>query len=232
MDEIIKFLKDLKELFGVIGVVGTVLTFWTNLHPAYAIPVGIVCALFILIWSLFARGSSKPVVKAIAWIGIIVSVIAIVFFLSVGAVLLLRSSSDPGKVVEKSREPCLVKSSENTVEVRGNCPLKISQNTTLVEIDVGPAPEELDRVKDFEAIPRGDSDQLDKITILANKTSPTRSYFRIQDPTINLALSMDITITLKQPAVTRPIAAYINYYYIDHDWLWEARQWISRNLKW
>lgn len=80
MDQLINHLKNFKELVGVIGVVGSILNFWAKLHPKYAIAIGIVCALFILIWSFLERDNAKSIIKVFAWVGIVVSIIAETFF--------------------------------------------------------------------------------------------------------------------------------------------------------
>jgi hypothetical protein len=103
---------------------------------------------------------------------------------------------------------------------------------TLDQISIVVAPQDLERIREIDVIPQGNIDQLDKITVLANKTSASQSYFRIEEPTTEFGVILDIVVTRKQSAEPTQVRLYITYRYIDRDWLWETRQWIFRNLNW
>src|ERR1043165_858096 len=95
---IVDSLKGIKELLGAFGVIGNLLVFYFKFPSKYAIPLGLFGSLFIAIWGLFERNNASSILRTLAWIGIIVGVSGIIFFASVGSVVLLRDPSSPGKV--------------------------------------------------------------------------------------------------------------------------------------
>lgn len=229
MDEFINYLKNFKELIGAIGVVGSVLNFWAKLSPEYAIPLGIVCALFVLLWGLFERENASSTLRALAWVGIVIAIAAEIFFVTIGVVVLLRSPTDTGVVVHQTNEEFILNSNRRGNRLSDVYHLKILRQSTFVEIGIAPAPADLENVEELEATPQGDSNLTNSITELANKTSKLQTYYRLAKPTTDLLLDLSTAVTLKQ---LKPIHIRVSCTYIDRDLLWEIRQWIFRNLSW
>ena len=229
MDEFINYLKNFKEFIGAIGVIGSVLNFWAKLQPKYAIPIGIVCALFILLWGIFERENGNSIIRALAWLGIVVAIAAEIFFVSIGVVILLRAPTDTGAVVLQTNEEFILNENRRETRISDVYRLKISRESTFVEIGIAPAPPDLENVEELEVTPQGDSNLTNQITELANKTSKLQTYYRLAEPTTDLSLDLLTVITLKQ---VKPVHIRVNCTYIDRDLLWEIRQWIFRNFSW
>jgi hypothetical protein len=232
MDQIINHIKNFKEVVGLVGIIGTCVNFWAKLHPKYAVPVGIICALFILIWGLIERTNARPIIRTLAWVGIVVSIVAEVFFLCIGGVIALRSPTERGEVVQQVADELVLTRNQNDNQLSQVYSLKFARNATFVEIGIAPVPSDLAKVEILDVTPQGDRTITSKITELANKTSDLQTYYRFAEPTSSSSLNLLTIVTLKPSTSSSPIHIRVNHTYIDRDLLWGIRQWISRNFSW
>jgi hypothetical protein len=226
-----QIVNHLKDVVGALGVLGTIVNFWTRPQAKFAIPLGILFALFILIWSILERHNPTGILSALAWFGIFVSIAAEIFFISVGAVVLLRSSSDPGKVVLQTHDEFAL-SNNRSGKLSHVYPLKLVRQSSLVEIGVAPAPADLAAFDALDATPQVDSTIASRMAELVNKKSALQTYYRLTEPTTSLTINLQTVATLKNLKIPSPIHVHINCTYFDRDRLWEIRQWIFQNLNW
>ena len=232
MDDLVNNLKNFKEVIGMVGLFGSIINFWAKLNPKYAIPIGIVCALFILIWGLLESRNDSSIVRAFVLLGIIISVIAEICFLGIGSIMLLRSPTDIGKEVQKTNEEFVLNRNRRGDQVSDVYKLKLVRKSSFVDIGITPALQDVAAVEDLEVTPQVDPIVANKITEVVNKASGLQTYYRLAEPISGASLDFLITATLKQPTTSSQTHIRITCTYMDRDFLWEVRQWVFRNLGW
>lgn len=222
----------LKSILGLLGIVADILAFYPKLPSKYAIPLGLVGSLFIAIWGWLQRKNTSGLLKPLAWIGLIIGVPAVIFFVTVGTIVLLRDSSSQGKVTVQEENALQLYSSNATNKLTGEYPIEIKHEASLVEIQIIPAPEDLAKVEDVDVLTSGPLEQTSKMTLVINKTSKTQTYYQVSSPTRDFNVRLSVAVELKEASAAPKIGMRVFYTYIVHDWLWEARSWIFRKLDW
>lgn len=227
LDAATNFLKEAKEVLGVIGVVGELVAFFVKLPGWCAIPLGILGALFILMWGWLERKNASKFIKAVARIGILAGVLTLAFFVGVGIILLTgEPPSAFGIVVDEVAREYSLSADGTGGGLAGKYPLEFTRKADLVEIGVMPASDDIGKVEKIDVTTRGPINQTNKMEELLNRNTDKQIYYRVTDPSPDFNITLETAGRLKAPNSTPGIRMRVHYKYGMREPLREARSWV------